>query len=89
MYLVLPLFFAVLGRFKGLLPVLTVWLGSALLAVAATQPRLPRMFQSAVFPPMFIAGIVAYKLLEREPAEPRHRPFPAWAWRSLFWASSF
>jgi peptidoglycan/LPS O-acetylase OafA/YrhL len=80
MYLVLPLFFAGLQRFNGLIPVFVVWLGSAILAIAATQPPLPRMFHAAVFPPMFIGGMVAYKLLERRTAEPHRRLFPAWTW---------
>jgi peptidoglycan/LPS O-acetylase OafA/YrhL len=67
MYLLLPLFFVVLRRFDCLSVVFALWTVSALLAVAATQPGLPRMFHGAVFPPMFIAGMVAFKLLLRDP----------------------
>lgn len=80
MYLVLPLFFLVLRRFDRLIIVFGIWAGSALLAVAATQPAMPRAFHGAIFPPMFIGGMVAYKLLERQAAGPRRRALPAGGW---------
>jgi peptidoglycan/LPS O-acetylase OafA/YrhL len=83
MYLVLPLFFFVLRRFDRLRVVFGIWLGSALLAVAATQPALPRAFHGAIFPPMFIAGMVSYKLLVRRDANERSRSLPAWGWPLL------
>jgi len=67
MYLFLPLFFVLLRRFVSLWVVFVLWTASTLLAVAATQPGLPRMYHGAVFPPMFIAGMVAFKLLLRAP----------------------
>ena len=80
MYLVLPLFFIGLRRFSGLAPVFATWLVSAVLAIAATQPSLPRMLHGAIFPPMFIGGMVAYVLLVRQSAGRDRRRFPAWTW---------
>lgn len=80
MYLVLPVFFAVLRRFDRLFVVFLLWLVAALLAVAATQPAMPRMFHAAIFPPMFISGMVAYRLLERREVGSVRHAFPAWSW---------
>jgi peptidoglycan/LPS O-acetylase OafA/YrhL len=83
MYLVLPAFFALLRRFQGLVAVLALWLTATLLAVAATQPALPRMFHGAIFPPMFIGGKVAYRLLSRRKDRSNRHAFPAWTWPFL------
>ncbi len=80
MYLLLPLFFVLLRRFDRLFVVILLWLGATVIALAATQPALPRLFHAAVFPPMFISGMVAYKLLSRWPGEQRQSLFPSWAW---------
>lgn len=66
MYLLLPLFYFVLRRFERLLPALWFWLGASALAFVCTSPMLPRTFHAAVFPPMFIGGMVAYQLLHRQ-----------------------
>jgi peptidoglycan/LPS O-acetylase OafA/YrhL len=79
MYLVLPLFFVVLKRFSSLYVVFTIWGGTALLAVAASSLRVSHLHPE-VFPPMFIAGMVAYKLLERRSAKPGSQGLPAWIW---------
>lgn len=83
MYLLLPLFFVLLRRFDRIFVVFSLWLGATALALAATQPALPRLFHAAVFPPMFIAGMVAYKLLIRQPEQQRQFLFPSWAWPLL------
>lgn len=80
MYLLLPLFFLLLKRFDRIFVVFALWLGAALLALAFTQSALPRMFHAAIFPPMFISGMVAYKLLARRAKVPRRPLFSAWAW---------
>jgi peptidoglycan/LPS O-acetylase OafA/YrhL/glycosyltransferase involved in cell wall biosynthesis len=80
MYLLLPLFFVLLRRFDQLFVVFSLWLGATTLALVATQPALPRLFHAAVFPPMFIAGMVAYKLLVRRPEGQRRFLFPSWLW---------
>jgi peptidoglycan/LPS O-acetylase OafA/YrhL len=80
MYLLLPLFFIALRRFDRIYLVFSMWLGATLLASAATQPILPRLFHAAVFPPMFIGGMVAYKLLERRSSKPHGNTLPSWAW---------
>lgn len=66
MYLLLPLFYFLLRRFERSLPALWFWLAATTLAFACTSPALPRTFHAAVFPPMFISGMVAYQLLHRQ-----------------------
>ncbi len=66
MYLLLPLFYFVLRRYEPWLPALPLWLGAAMLAFVATNSRFPRSFHAAVFLPMFIGGMVAYQLLNRQ-----------------------
>ena len=66
MYLLLPLFYFVLRRYDRWLPALPLWFGAAMLAFVATNSRFPRSFHAAVFPPMFIGGMVAYQLLHRQ-----------------------
>lgn len=80
MYVVLPAFWILLKRFRGVYVVLTVWLGATALAVVATQPLFPRMWHATIFPPMFIAGIVAYRILEERGGKSRSCPFSAYAW---------
>jgi peptidoglycan/LPS O-acetylase OafA/YrhL len=80
MYVMLPLFFAFLRRFNRLFVVFMVWLCSSLLAVVTTMPAMPRAFHAAVFLPMFIAGMMAYKLLEWRATLPGGHLLPAWAW---------
>jgi peptidoglycan/LPS O-acetylase OafA/YrhL len=80
MYLLLPLFFVALRRFDRLWVIFAIWLGATFLAVAAPQPSMPRMLHAAVFPPMFIAGMVAYKLLTRQAGQARSRGLPSWGW---------
>jgi peptidoglycan/LPS O-acetylase OafA/YrhL len=82
MYLVLPLFFVVLRRFQWLGTVFLIWTGSAILAVAGTQPHIPHLGWS-IFPPMFIAGMVAYRLLVFQEVQGRRIALPAWGWPLL------
>ncbi len=80
MYLLLPFFFIVLRRFKQRFVVFALWAGATVFALVVTHPAFPTMFRAAVFPPMFIGGMVAYRLL-RQQVEDIGRPlFPAWAW---------
>jgi peptidoglycan/LPS O-acetylase OafA/YrhL len=80
MYLLLPLFFLALRRFNRLVVVFALWLAATLLSIAATQPVLPRILHAAVFPPLFIAGMVAYRLLIRQSGLHRKPSLPAWGW---------
>jgi peptidoglycan/LPS O-acetylase OafA/YrhL len=76
MYLVLPLFFIFLRRFNRVAMVLALWTGATILGVISAQPIMPRAFHLAIFPPTFIAGMVAYQMLTKE----RRRILPAWGW---------
>lgn len=82
MYLVLPIIFAFLKQFRRTYAAVSLWLGATLLAIGATNPRVPLSLHlhAAVFPPMFIAGMVAYRLLDnRREGANRFGP-PAWTW---------
>jgi peptidoglycan/LPS O-acetylase OafA/YrhL len=80
MYLVLPFCYLLLRRSSRMGTVLTMWLAATLLAVTTTQPHFAHWhMHGAIFPPMFISGMVAYKLLERQSDHPR-RAHPAWIW---------
>lgn len=87
MYLVLPFFFVVLRRFQWLGTVFLLWLGGFLLAVVGAQPQVPRL-GGAIFLPMFIAGMVAYRLLIQQQLHKRRFALPAWGW-PLFVLSLF
>ena len=76
MYLLLPLFYFALRRFERFLPSFWFWLGATALALICTSQTLPRAFHAAVFPPMFIGGMVAYQLLYRQ-SEAAQRGFGA------------
>lgn len=80
MYLVLPVFFVLLRRFDRIFVVFALWLMATLAAFAATQPTMPRMLHATIFPPMFISGMVAYRLLARRKAIADRLQLPAWAW---------
>jgi len=81
MYLVLPFCYLLLRRSNQLWMVFGMWLGATLLAVTTTQPRFDHWhMHGAVFPPMFVAGMAAYKLLDRQSVQPYSRKFPAWLW---------
>jgi peptidoglycan/LPS O-acetylase OafA/YrhL len=81
MYLVLPFFFAFLKRFARLYVVFAIWGGATLLAIAASMPQTAHAhLHGAVYPPMFIAGMVAYKLLERRSVKPPSEGIHAWTW---------
>ncbi len=80
MYFLLPLFFIVLRRFEHIFVVFCLWVGATGLALVATHPGFPKMFHGAIFPPMFIGGMVAYRLLRRQFADSLRPSCPAWAW---------
>jgi peptidoglycan/LPS O-acetylase OafA/YrhL/glycosyltransferase involved in cell wall biosynthesis len=81
MYLLLPLFYFVLRRYERWLPALPLWIGAAMLAFVVTHPGFPRSFHAAVFPPLFIGGMVAYQLLHRQyKSGASVRKLPAFLW---------
>ena len=73
-------YFAFLRKFDGLYAVFALWLGATALALACARFAFLRLPHATMFPPMFIAGMVAYKLLVRRAAEQRHNALPRWAW---------
>ncbi len=79
MYLVLPFFFLFLRRFDRLWVVLGIWLGAALLAVTVRFLEIPHT-DGIIFPPIFISGMAAYRLLDRNTAQQRSPALPAWGW---------
>jgi peptidoglycan/LPS O-acetylase OafA/YrhL len=87
MYLVLPLFYIVLRRFQWLGTVFLIWLAAFLLAVVGTQPQVPHL-GGTIFLPMFIAGMVAYRLLIQQQLHERRFALPSWGW-PLFVMSLF
>jgi hypothetical protein len=40
-----------------------MWVGTTGLAIACTARHVPRAFHAAIFPPMFIGGMVAFRFL--------------------------
>jgi len=80
MYLVLPLFFVALRRYRRTPLAIWIWLGAVLLSIACTQSFVPRLFHAAVFVPMFAGGMVAYRMLERQSLAPRRHALPSWGW---------
>ncbi len=79
MYLVLPLLFVVLRKYDNLYLAFWIWLSATLLAVIATFMRIPHS-DGVIFPPMFMAGMVAYKLMDRQSAGQRGFRLPAILW---------
>ncbi|MDR3678095.1 MAG: acyltransferase [Acidobacteriota bacterium] len=75
MYLLLPAIFLILRKYDRARVPLAMWFGATVLAIAFTVLNVPRVFQAAVFPPMFIGGMVAFRLL----GQVRVR-FPSFAW---------
>jgi len=76
MYLVLPALFLFLKRRRR--PVLLAvasWLGITVFAVASELWKVPAMLHGAIYPPMFLGGIVAYHLAAR--SQPR---IPSFLW---------
>lgn len=75
MYLLLPAFYFLLRTYKQSFLPIAMWIGATALAVAFTTLNVPRAFHGTIFPPMFIGGMIAYRLLGRVRAR-----FPAFLW---------
>jgi peptidoglycan/LPS O-acetylase OafA/YrhL len=66
MYSILPfLYVIVTQKDKNWFP-LTIWAGLTICAVVFTLPAFPRAFHPAAIPPMFLGGIVAYQMRNRQ-----------------------
>lgn len=75
MYLFLPAFYFLLKRYDRWYVPFALWLGAVSLAITFTSIDVPRAFHGTIFPPMFIGGAIAYRLLGKL------RPiFPAFLW---------
>ena len=75
MYLFLPAFYFALTRHSRKSAPLAMWVGATALAIACTSLSLPRAFHASIFPPMFIGGMVAYRLLSGAPVK-----LPSFLW---------
>jgi peptidoglycan/LPS O-acetylase OafA/YrhL len=63
MYLVLPALYLILNKSRRPLAMsIGLWCCFTALAIAVTAFHLPRAFDAAVIPPMFLGGVVAYHL---------------------------
>ena len=63
MYLFLPACYLILVRYHRKSAPLAMWAGATLVAIACTSLSIPRAFHASIFPPLFIGGMVAYRLL--------------------------
>ena len=63
MYLFLPALYLLLARYNRKSVPLAMWVGATGLAIACTALHVPRAFHAAIFPPMFIGGMVAFRFL--------------------------
>lgn len=75
MYLLLPACYLFLTKHAHKSVPLTMWVGATGLAMACTFLNPPRAFHAAIFPPMFIGGMVAFRLLRCAPVK-----LPSFLW---------
>jgi peptidoglycan/LPS O-acetylase OafA/YrhL len=80
MYVALPCVFRLVDCSKKMSMSVALWTISAFAAIACCYQALPRLFHGAVFPPMFLAGVVAYALLTRKERSRRTYTVHAWGW---------
>jgi peptidoglycan/LPS O-acetylase OafA/YrhL len=75
MYLFLPAFYLFMKVYDRALVPIAMWFGATALAITFTALNVPRAFHGAIFPPMFIGGMIAYRLLGQVRAR-----FPSFLW---------
>lgn len=75
MYLFLPACFLILVRYRRKSAPFAMWACATLLAIACTSLSIPRAFHASIFPPLFIGGMVAYRLLPGAPVK-----LPSYLW---------
>ena len=76
MYLVLPALFLFLKRrSKPVLVAVAIWFGITILAIVSEMWRVPAFLHAAIYPPMFLGGIVAYHVTAK--TQPR---IPSFLW---------
>jgi len=62
MYLFLPAFYLFMKKYDRAFVPLAMWFVATALAITFTTPYFPRAFHFVVFPPMFIGGMIAFRL---------------------------
>jgi len=75
MYLFLPVFHYVLAKHRHKLLPLIMWVGATALAIICTSHSMPRALHASIFPPLFIGGMVAFRLLHSAPVK-----LPSFLW---------
>ena len=75
MYLFLPAFYFLMKKYDRVYVPIAMWFGATILAVTFTALNVPRAFHGTIFPPMFIGGMIAYRLLGQVRAR-----FPSFLW---------
>jgi peptidoglycan/LPS O-acetylase OafA/YrhL len=75
MYLLLPAFYFLMKKHDQIFLPVAMWFAATVLAVAFCAFKVPRAFHGTIFPPMFLGGMIAYRLLGR--VRERFRSF-AW-----------
>ena len=75
MYLFLPAFFLFMKKYDRTYVPIAMWFGATALAITFTALNVPRAFHGTIFPPMFIGGMIAFRLLGRVRAR-----FPSFLW---------
>ena len=75
MYLFLPAFYLFLKKYPRRIVPLAIWIAATAQAIAFTTLNVPRAFHAAIFPPMFIGGMIAYRLLGQGRVQ-----FPSFVW---------
>jgi peptidoglycan/LPS O-acetylase OafA/YrhL len=63
MYVLLPAFYLLMKEYDRAVVPIAMWVGATALAIAFTAFDFPRAFHGMIFPPMFIGGMIAYRLL--------------------------
>jgi peptidoglycan/LPS O-acetylase OafA/YrhL len=75
MYLFLPAFYLFMKKYDQVYWPIIMWFVAATAATTFTSLNVPRAFHGTIFPPMFIGGMIAYRMLGRVRAR-----FPWFVW---------
>ena len=75
MYLLLPAFYLFMKKYDRVYVPIAMWFAATALTIACTTLDVPRAFHGTIFPPMFIGGMIAYRMLGKVRAR-----FPSFLW---------